>query len=107
MFTHGLTGYRFRPDSFYLNPSLPPQLGPDGYTVKGMKWQGSIFDVQVGLENTTITRRAASTDADAQNATVEVILLVTLVEIDCHCESNGRDLSFSCGRNINGSNPST
>ena len=37
-----------------------------------MKWRGAIFDVQVALNTTTITRRAASTSADAQNATVEI-----------------------------------
>jgi hypothetical protein len=71
VFTHGLTGYRFRADTFYLNPSLPPQL-PDGVTVKGMKWHGAIFNVQIGLHTTSITRVAASTSADAQNATVQI-----------------------------------
>jgi hypothetical protein len=57
VFTHGLTGFRFRGDAFYLDPSLPPQLGPEGVIVRGMKWQGAIFDVQIGIENTTVTRQ--------------------------------------------------
>jgi len=65
-------GYRFRSDSFYLNPSLPPQLGPEGIIVHGMKWQGGVFDVQVGLDNTTVTHLLASSDTDSKNLTVQV-----------------------------------
>ena len=75
VFTHGLTGFRFRSDSFYLNPSLPPQLGPEGIIVRGMKWQGAVFDVQVGLENTTVTRLAGSMSTNGQNMTVQVLLI--------------------------------
>ncbi len=57
IFTHGLTGMRPRYDAFYLDPSLPPQLGDGGIQVRGMKWQGAIFDVDIQLENTTIWRR--------------------------------------------------
>ena len=74
VFTHGLTGFRFRSDSFYLNPSLPPQLGPEGITVRGMKWQGAVFDVQVGLENTIVTRLPGSFDTNGRNMTVQVHL---------------------------------
>jgi len=74
VFTHGLTGFRFRSDSFYLNPSLPPQLGPEGIIVRGMKWHGAVFDVQVGLENTTITRLPGSDATNGQNVTVQVSL---------------------------------
>lgn len=52
--THGFTGYRPRLDAFYLDPSLPPQL--EGIEVKGMKHQGSVFNVLVNSTNTTITR---------------------------------------------------
>ncbi|GJJ71505.1 hypothetical protein EMPS_03855 [Entomortierella parvispora] len=58
IWTHGLTGYRSRLDCFYLDPSLPPQLAPKGFTVRGMKWQGSVFDVTVAGTQTTITRRS-------------------------------------------------
>ncbi|KAF8923627.1 alpha,alpha-trehalase ath1 [Dissophora ornata] len=58
IWTHGFTGYRPRLDCFYLDPSLPPQLAPHGYTVRGMKWQGSVFDVTVAGTDTTITRRS-------------------------------------------------
>jgi hypothetical protein len=59
-----------------LDPTLPPQLGPDGIIVKGMKWHGAIFNVQVALENTTITRLPGSTETDNQNVTVQVLPLV-------------------------------
>lgn len=52
--THGFTGYRPRLDAFYLDPSLPPQL--DGIEIKGMKHQGSVFNVYVNNTSTTITR---------------------------------------------------
>ncbi|RPA98401.1 hypothetical protein L873DRAFT_1687777 [Choiromyces venosus 120613-1] len=52
--THGFTGYRPRLDAFYLDPSLPPQL--EGVEVKGMKHQGSVFNILVNSTNTTITR---------------------------------------------------
>lgn len=55
-FTHGFTGFRPREDTLYLDPSLPPQL-KDGYMLKGLKFQGGVFDVNVTLTNTTITRR--------------------------------------------------
>ncbi|KAG0326265.1 alpha,alpha-trehalase ath1 [Dissophora globulifera] len=58
IWTHGFTGYRPRRDCFYLDPSLPPQLAPEGYTIRGMKWQSSVFDVTVGGSQTTITRRS-------------------------------------------------
>ena len=58
IWTHGLTGYRSRLDCFYLDPTLPPQLAPEGFTVRGMKWQGSVFDVLVGGTQTTVTRRS-------------------------------------------------
>ena len=58
VFTHGLTGMRPNIDAFYLDPMLPPQL-PDGIRIKGMKWQGAVFDVTIKLEYTTVTRRPA------------------------------------------------
>lgn len=59
IFTHGLTGWRPRVDAFFLDPMLPPQI-PQGVMVKGMKWQGGILDVDIQLDNTTITRRRAN-----------------------------------------------
>lgn len=54
--TQGYSGYRSRLDSFYLDPSLPPQL--TNFTLKGMEWRGSKFDVQIASEFTTIFRRS-------------------------------------------------
>ncbi|GAA5861901.1 hypothetical protein JCM8547_008590 [Rhodosporidiobolus lusitaniae] len=62
---HGYTGYRSRLDRLYFDPNLPPQFG--GYTVKGLKHQGTSFDVSVMATNTTITRRD-----DGRNETVAV-----------------------------------
>jgi len=102
VFTHGLTGFRFRNDVFYLNPSLPPQLGPDGVIVKGMKWQGAVFDVQVALENTTITRQPGSADTNGQNVTVQVSISARLIaDVDLHCECNGRNIPTCCERDFN------
>lgn len=52
--THGFPGYRFHTSAFYLDPTLPTQLS--NYTVKGMKWQGSTFDLTLTTNLTTITR---------------------------------------------------
>ncbi|KAK9242481.1 glycosyl hydrolase family 65 central catalytic domain-containing protein [Lipomyces tetrasporus] len=54
--THGFTGFRPREDVFYLDPSLPPQIA-DGYSVKGIKWRDSVFDVTIKLDETVIYRR--------------------------------------------------
>ncbi|KAJ2960828.1 hypothetical protein NQZ79_g3891 [Umbelopsis isabellina] len=62
VWTHGFTGYRPRIDCFYLDPSLPPQLA-DGVTVKGMKWQGSVFDVAMTGSKTTIHRRSGGSSS--------------------------------------------
>jgi len=53
-FTHGLTGYRTRTNTFYLDPSLFPQLS-DGITVRGMHWHGARLDVSVGGMNSSVT----------------------------------------------------
>ncbi|KAH8588922.1 family 65 glycoside hydrolase [Bisporella sp. PMI_857] len=54
--THGLTGLRPHFDFFRLDPVLPPQL-QDGVIIKGLKWQGSNFDVKIGPKTTIITRK--------------------------------------------------
>ncbi|GAA5981976.1 hypothetical protein JCM11641_006816 [Rhodosporidiobolus odoratus] len=64
--THGFTGYRLRLSGPYFDPVLPPQL--TNYTVKGLKWQGSSFDVNVATSQTTISRRAGREG----NVTVEI-----------------------------------
>jgi hypothetical protein len=64
--THGFTGYRSRPNSFYLDPTLPPQL--TNYTIKGMQWQNNSFDIVLTTKNTTITRRSGGSG----NVTVEI-----------------------------------
>ncbi|GAA6009189.1 alpha,alpha-trehalase ATH1 [Rhodotorula paludigena] len=56
--THGFTGYRFRIDRLFFDPSLPPQF--TNYTVKGLKYHGSSFDLQVTTEQLTITHKRGS-----------------------------------------------
>ncbi|OIW27858.1 glycoside hydrolase family 65 protein [Coniochaeta ligniaria NRRL 30616] len=76
VFTHGLTGMRFDLDAFTLDPVLPPQLA-EGVCVRGMKWQCAVFDVAIGMENTTVTRRADQKDCAGarQVVTVRVLLV--------------------------------
>jgi hypothetical protein len=45
-------------DAFYLDPVLPVQI--TGYTIKGMQWLDSTFDVILSTKNTTIIRRKGS-----------------------------------------------
>ncbi|KAK9446472.1 glycosyl hydrolase family 65 central catalytic domain-containing protein [Limtongia smithiae] len=54
--THGFTGFRPREDAFFLDPYLPPQIS-DGYTIKGMKWHGNLFDVTINLNETVVYLR--------------------------------------------------
>ncbi len=56
-FTNGLVGLRFREDRVRLDPLLPPQLD-EGVTVRGLDWQGRVFDVAVGPRHTTVTLRS-------------------------------------------------
>ncbi|KAE9402984.1 family 65 glycoside hydrolase [Gymnopus androsaceus JB14] len=65
-FTHGFTGYRSRTTSLYLDPSLPPQL--TNYTIKGLKWAESTFDITLSSNQTVILRRAGN----STTATVEI-----------------------------------
>jgi trehalose/maltose hydrolase-like predicted phosphorylase len=65
-FTHGFTGYRSRTTALYLDPSLPPQL--TNYTIKGLKWADSTFDIMLSTNKTVILRRAGSSNT----ATVEI-----------------------------------
>jgi hypothetical protein len=53
VFTHGLTGFRWRPDEVYLDPMLPPQLS-GGVTLSGLHWQGRTFDVHIGASTTSV-----------------------------------------------------
>ncbi|KAF9019821.1 glycoside hydrolase family 65 protein [Rhodocollybia butyracea] len=66
-FTHGFTGYRSRTTALYLDPSLPPQL--PSYTIKGLKWAGSTFDIKLCSDETVITRRAGDSSS---TATIEI-----------------------------------
>lgn len=61
--THGFTGYRSRLAGLYLDPVLPPQF--TNYTVKGLKWRSSSFDINVATANTTITRKSGGNETVA------------------------------------------
>ncbi|MGK5728021.1 discoidin domain-containing protein [Streptomyces sp. URMC 124] len=52
-FTNGLTGMRMREDRLRLDPMLPPQLGR-GVTLRGLRWQGRTYDVELGAHETTV-----------------------------------------------------
>lgn len=63
VFTHGLTGYRPRNNTLYLDPTLPPQL-EEGVIISGLKYQGGVFDIDIQLNHTTISRRNDWTFSD-------------------------------------------
>ncbi|KAG5366786.1 Cell wall acid trehalase [Yarrowia sp. B02] len=67
IFTHGFTGFRPTQDTLFIDPALPPQL-PEGYVVKGLKYQGEVYDINVTGTYTYITRRGIETLSTA-NAT--------------------------------------
>ncbi|MDX3763026.1 discoidin domain-containing protein [Streptomyces sp. AK02-04a] len=55
VFTHGLTGLRLRDGDFvHLDPTLPPQLAPQGVRVSGLQWRGRTYDVEIGPRTTTV-----------------------------------------------------
>lgn len=56
VFTHGLTGLRWRADGIALDPMLPPQL-PHGVELTELRWQGRTFDVRVGPEASAVALR--------------------------------------------------
>jgi hypothetical protein len=64
--THGFTGFRFDKDAFVLDPMLPPHL-PDGIIIRGMQWQGSVFDANIQLGITTISRKPGETPVHKQH----------------------------------------
>ncbi|MFM9370784.1 discoidin domain-containing protein [Streptomyces sp. Da 82-17] len=53
VFTNGLTGLRWRGDHVRLDPMLPPQL-KGGVQVRGVRWQGRVFDVEVGPRSSVV-----------------------------------------------------
>lgn len=59
MYTYGFTGHRSRADRLYLDPNLPPQLGPK-ISIKGVRYGTSTVDIDIGLETTTIFHRMGS-----------------------------------------------
>jgi trehalose/maltose hydrolase-like predicted phosphorylase len=53
VFEYGFSGLRFTSTAVQLDPSLPPQL--PGITLNGLEWQGRVFTVAIGLQNTTVS----------------------------------------------------
>ncbi|OEU87278.1 haloacid dehalogenase [Streptomyces abyssalis] len=53
VFTHGLTGQRPAEGELKLDPMLPPQLS-EGVTLKGQRWQGRTYDIELGAHRTTV-----------------------------------------------------
>ncbi|MGW1377113.1 discoidin domain-containing protein [Streptomyces sp. NPDC002446] len=58
-FTHGLTGLRLREDRVRLDPMLPPQLS-DGVTLRGLRWQGRTYEIEIGAHQTTVRLTAGA-----------------------------------------------
>ncbi|MEU2787679.1 discoidin domain-containing protein [Streptomyces sp. NPDC007100] len=58
-FTNGLTGLRMRENTVRLDPMLPPQLS-DGVTLRGLRWQGRTYDVEIGAHRTTVRLTAGA-----------------------------------------------
>ncbi|AWW41663.1 haloacid dehalogenase [Streptomyces cadmiisoli] len=56
VFLYGYSGLRWRPDRVELAPILPREL--DGITLKGLRWRGRTFDVDIRQDTTTIRLRA-------------------------------------------------
>lgn len=59
IFTHGFTGIKAQRDGLFMDPMMVPQL-PQGFTLKGVNYQGAILEISIGPETTTITRLATS-----------------------------------------------
>ncbi|TGB06457.1 discoidin domain-containing protein, partial [Streptomyces palmae] len=53
VFLNGLTGLRQHPDRVYLDPMLPPRL-TRGVTLKGLRWQGRDYRIDLGAHQTTV-----------------------------------------------------
>ena len=52
-FLYGYSGLRFYPGSIGLTPSLTSELR--GVVLRGLRWHGRVFDVAVGLRQTTVS----------------------------------------------------
>ncbi|KZP31745.1 carbohydrate-binding module family 32 protein [Athelia psychrophila] len=113
-FTHGFTGYRSRTAAFYLDPALPVQLTE--YTVKGMRWLDSAFDVTLTTAHTTIVRRSGtaktapvqigSGNAKAGKYSLKVgesLVVPTRATKGTLTIANQTDTSFTAGINANSS----
>ncbi|MEU2433234.1 glycosyl hydrolase family 65 protein [Streptomyces sp. NPDC007861] len=51
-FLYGYSGLRWRADHVALAPILPDEL--DGITLRGLRWRGRTFDVDIGRARTTV-----------------------------------------------------
>lgn len=51
-FIYGYTGFRWREDAPWFDPSLPPQLS--GFTIAALHWRGRVLRVRVGAQDTEI-----------------------------------------------------
>ncbi|MFE9575153.1 discoidin domain-containing protein [Nocardia sp. NPDC006044] len=58
-FTNGLLGLRLRGDSVAVDPILPPDLA-SGVDIRGVHWQGRVFNAELGPEETTIVLKSGA-----------------------------------------------
>ncbi|KAK5988351.1 Periplasmic/secreted acid trehalase ATH1 [Cladobotryum mycophilum] len=76
IFTHGFTGMRAELDQttdqavLVVDPVMVPQL-PQGLQVKGIKFQGTVLDFDIGLTETIISRRSSGSP-EARNAPITI-----------------------------------
>ncbi|MEV0766028.1 discoidin domain-containing protein [Nocardia sp. NPDC050435] len=53
-FTSGLLGLRFHDREIEIAPLLPPEYA-EGVRVRGIRWQGRVFDAEIGPHDTRLT----------------------------------------------------
>jgi hypothetical protein len=56
---YGYTGLCWREDRVALDPMLPPQLA-GGLRLTGLRWQGRLFDVELGPATSALTLRSGA-----------------------------------------------
>ncbi|KAL3426456.1 beta-ketoacyl synthase domain-containing protein [Phlyctema vagabunda] len=64
VYIYGFGGFRPKIDALFLDPVMVPQL-PEGIHIEGLKYQGGVFDIDIGLEITKIERPASKNENKA------------------------------------------
>ncbi|KAI9732730.1 MAG: alpha,alpha-trehalase ath1 [Claussenomyces sp. TS43310] len=77
VFTHGFSGLRPQLDALFLDPMMVPQI-PNGVQLRGVKYQGATLDINIGLENTTISRRRDSGRSELETDENSILLTIRI-----------------------------